>query len=260
MADTDRTAFIATQEIEALQKMVDAARQEIELAVMFHATWRPAAYDTGLHARIGTSYAAHSFQIIRLSLRRELLLALTRVWDTNKQAVRMSLIADRLRDKEFFETLVQYRTGRTGLRSKFAPDAMRDALAPRREQVLELIGKYSAGGPAFAVLDKLKMLRHQHLAHRQLPKAPATPEESATPEPQGKEDKPPVWATDDEIETFFQDNLEIMRLLLSMVQGLAFDLSEATDVYEHHAKYFWAAVRGECTEGHPDYRSPPVGS
>jgi hypothetical protein len=45
------------QEIEGLKKIVDSARQEIELAVMFHETWRPAAYDTGLHARIGTSHA-----------------------------------------------------------------------------------------------------------------------------------------------------------------------------------------------------------
>lgn len=77
------------QEIERLKSNVDTARQEIELAVMFHETWRPAAYDTSLHTRIGTSYAAHAFQIIRLSLRRELLMALMRVWDTNKQAVRM---------------------------------------------------------------------------------------------------------------------------------------------------------------------------
>jgi hypothetical protein len=247
------------QEIEGLKKMVDTARQEVELAVMFHETWRPAAYDPGLHARIGTSYAAHAFQIIRLSLRRELLLALTRVWDTNKQAVRMSLIADRLRNKKLFEALVQYRAGRTGLRSRFASDAMREALTPKRNRILELIGKYSVNGTAFVVLEKLKILRHQHLAHRQLPNAAATPEEPDIPEQEGEEGKPPVWATDDEIETFYQDNLEIMRLLLSLVQGLAFDLSEATDVYKHHARYFWAAARGERTEGHPDYHPPPSG-
>ncbi|MGZ0008307.1 AbiU2 domain-containing protein [Burkholderia gladioli] len=248
------------QEIEGLKKIVDTARQEIELAVMFHETWRPAAYDTGLHTRIGTSYAAHAFQIIRLSLRRELLLALTRVWDTNKRAVRMSLVADRLRDKNFFEALVQYRAERIGLRSSFAPDAMRKALTPKRDQILELIGKYSANGTAFEVFEKLKMLRHQHLAHRQLPKAPVAPAGPDTPPQQDEQGTPPVWATDDEIETFYQDNLEIMRLLLSLVQGLAFDLSEATDVYKHHAKYFWASARGERTEGHPDYHPPPSGS
>lgn len=245
------------QEIERLKNIVDTARQEIELAVMFHETWRPAAYDKDLHARIGTSYAAHAFQIIRLSLRRELLLALTRVWDTNKQAVRMSLIADRLRDKKFFEALVQHRAGRLGLRSKFAPAAIRTALTSKRDQVLELIGKYSANGPAFEVLEKLKTLRHQHLAHRQLPTAPAAPAVLDAPGQQDDEGEQSVWATDDEIEKFYQDNLEIMRLLLSLVQGLAYDLSEATDVYKHHAKYFWASARGERTEGHPDYYPPP---
>ncbi|KJZ41721.1 hypothetical protein [Pseudomonas fluorescens] len=248
------------QEIERLKNIVDTARQEIELAVMFHETWRPAAYDTGLHARIGTSYAAHAFQIIRLSLRRELLLALTRVWDTNKQAVRMSLIADRLRDRKFFEALIQFRAGRTDLRSRFVPDTMRESLTPKRDQVLKLIDKYSVNGTAFEVLEKLKMLRHQHLAHRQLPNAPVAVAGSDTSGQQDEEGKPPVWATDDEIETFYQDNLEIMRLVCSLVQGLAFDLSEATDVYKHHAKYFWASARGERTEGHPDYHPPPSGS
>ncbi|OYT95455.1 MAG: hypothetical protein CFE49_12655 [Pseudomonas sp. PGPPP3] len=244
------------QEIERLKNIVDTARQEIELAVMLHETWRPAAYDTGLHARIGTSYAAHAFQIIRLSLRRELLLALTRVWDTNQKAVRMSLIADRLRDRKVFEALVQLRARHTGLR----PDTMRESLTLKRGQVLKLIDKYSVNGTAFEVLEKLKMLRHQHLAHRQLPNAPVAVAGSDTTGQYDEKGKPPVWATDDEIEMFYQDNLEIIRLLLSLVKGLAFDLSEATDVYKHHAKYFWASARGERTEGHPNYHPPPSDS
>ncbi|OFO61518.1 hypothetical protein HMPREF3024_21075 [Achromobacter xylosoxidans] len=66
-------------DIERMKKMVDLARQEIELAVMFHETWRPAAYDTDLHGRIGESYAGNAFLIIRMSLHRELLLALKRI-------------------------------------------------------------------------------------------------------------------------------------------------------------------------------------
>lgn len=248
------------QEIERLKISVDTARQEIELAVMFHETWRPAAYDTALHARIGTSYAAHAFEIIRLSLRRELLMALMRVWDTNKQAVRMSLIADRLRDRSFFEALVQFRADRIGLHSRFTPVAMREALTPKRDHVLKLIDKYSMNGTAFEVLQRLRTLRHQHLAHRQLPNAPIAISGSDSPAQQNKEGGSPVWATDDEIESFYRDNLEIMRLLLGLVQGLAFDLSEATDVYKHHAKYFWASACGERTEGHPKYHPPLPGS
>lgn len=222
--------------------------------------YRPAAYDTGLHDRIGTSYAAHAFQIIRLSLRRELLLALTRVWDTNQKAVRMSLIADRLRDKKLFEALAQFRARSLGLSSQFAPEAVKKSLKQKRDQVLPLIQKYSENGTAFEVLKKLKTLRHQHLAHRQLPMSPVVAAGSDTPTQQGDDGAPPVWASDDEIEAFYQDNLEIMSLLLSLVQGLAFDLSEATEVYKHHAKYFWASARGERTEGHPDYRPPPLDS
>lgn len=248
------------QDIEKLKNMVDTARQEIELAVMFHETWRPAAYDTCLHDRIGTSYAAHAFQIIRLSLRRELLMALTRLWDSNKQAVRMSLIADRLRDPKLFEALVQFRAQRTSLRSMFVLESMREALTPKRDQILDLINKYSEGGIASEVLKKLKKLRHQHLAHRQLPNVPVAVEGSDTSGQQGEEGEQPDWATDNEIETFYQDNLVIICLLLSLVQGLAYDLSEATKVYKHHAKYFWASARGERTEGHPDYHPPPLDS
>ena len=182
------------QDIERLNNLVDTARQEIELAIMLHETWRPAAYDTDLHSRIGTSYAAHSFQIIRLALRRELLLALTRVWDTNTKAVRMSLIADRLRDRTCFEALVQFRVGRTGPRSRFTPDIMREELTPKRNQVLKLINKYYVDGTAFEVLKKLKTLRNEHLAHRELPRATLAVAGSDTLRQQDEKGNRPVRA------------------------------------------------------------------
>ncbi|AVE07716.1 hypothetical protein CYL20_25175 [Pseudomonas palleroniana] len=247
------------QEIERLKSIVDTAKQEIDLAVMFHETWRPAAYDTGLHARIGTSYASHAFQIIRLSLRRELLMALMRVWDKNQDAVRLTVVAERLRNGKFFEALVQYRTERIGLHSRFSSDAMRKILKPRRDQVVRLIYKYGPNGKAYGVFEKLKKLRDEQLAHRELPKVPIALAATDTPSQRDEEGKPPVWATNDEIETFYQDSLEIMRLLLSLVLGMAYDLSDATSVYKHHAKYFWASARGERTEGHPDYNPSPSG-
>ncbi|MHA6130577.1 AbiU2 domain-containing protein [Pseudomonas fluorescens group sp. PF-1] len=137
---------------------------------------------------------------------------------------------------------------------------MRKELKPKRDQVLKLIRKYFENGTAFEVLEKLRTLRNEHLAHRELPKVPVAVAGSDTPRQQDEEGQRPVRATDDEIETFYQDNLEIMRLLLSLVQGVAFDLSDAAVVYKHHAKYFWASARGERTEGHPDYHPPPSGS
>ncbi|MBA5983694.1 hypothetical protein HT737_30260, partial [Pseudomonas sp. MD195_PC81_125] len=91
-----------------------------------------------------------------------------------------------------------------------------------------------------------RLLRDEHLAHRQIPNAPEV-----------ESGEPSVWATDDEVETLYQDSLEIVSLVLSLVQGMGLDFSDASSVYKHHAKFFWAAARGERTEGHPNYR-PPV--
>lgn len=239
-------------DIDRMKKMVDAARQEIELAVMFHETWRPSAYDTDLHDRIGSSYAGNAFLIIRMSLRRELLLALNRIWDTNKRSVRMGWIADRLRDKKFFEALLEHRTQRLGMKSSFASGAIREALTSKRVKVLALIGKYS-GGCGALVLEKLTKVRHEHLAHRQLPMTPAAIDQVSQCD---TESESVDLATADEIEAFYQDNLDLISLLLSLVQAHSYDMSQAAKVYRHHAKFFWASARGERTEGHPDYRTP----
>lgn len=231
--------------LEKMNRTVDALLQECELAVMFHETWRPTAHDAELHDRIGTSYAAHAFQIIRLSLRRELLLALSRLWDKNPDAARMNLIAANLRDPILFDALVQSRAQRFRSGSKFASEALRKALTEKRNQILNLINKYSQGGKAFQVWENLKTLRNEHLAHRQIPNTPVV---------EGGE--PYVWATDDEVEALYLDSLEIVSLALSLVQGVGLDFSDTSRVYKHHAKFFWASARGERTEGHPNYRPP----
>ncbi len=95
--------------IVALKQAVTAAQQEYDMAITFHEVWRPAAYDTDLHARMGRSYATHAFLVTRLALRHEMLLALLRIWDTNKQAVRMALIEARLHDKDVIQALAVER-------------------------------------------------------------------------------------------------------------------------------------------------------
>ncbi len=60
---------------------VKAAQQEFDMAVTFHEVWKPAAYDKDLHHRMGKSYASNAFNVVRVALRREMLLALMRLWD-----------------------------------------------------------------------------------------------------------------------------------------------------------------------------------
>jgi hypothetical protein len=72
-----------------LQAKVTAAQQEFDLAVAFHEIWKPTVYDQKLHDRLGTSYATQAFRVVRTALRRELILALIRLWDKDDRAVGM---------------------------------------------------------------------------------------------------------------------------------------------------------------------------
>lgn len=222
---------------------VEAARDEALLAVQFHETWRPTVADTDLLKRMGNSFATHSFHVIRIALRREVLLALMRLWDKDSRTVKVTAIAELLRDKALFDALVRQRAGNLG-HSVDVTDCMREALEPKRDDILRLVRKYTDGSERATVLDRLRTLRHEQLAHRQAhqPTDPAT-----------------LRHTDEEVEEFYKDTLEIVRLMLSVFLATAFDIAgDGGDVYRHHADFFWAAARGERTEGHPRYRRSSI--
>ena len=222
--------------IVALRDKVTAAQQEFDMAVTFHEVWKPAAYDQDLHRRMGNSYASQAFLVARTALRREMVLALVRLWDTNKQAIRMQSIAAILRETEVIEALAADRVRRLGL-----PEAISQLAADLRKraaEVIALVNKYMEGGSQDAVLRKLLALRHERLAHRQIAPAAATG----------------ASATDDDIEEFYQDNSRLIHILLSLVNAIAYDPEDTAKVYRHYAGHFWAGARGEKTEGHPNHR------
>ncbi len=226
-------------EIEQTEAAVRAALDEVSMAVMFHETWKPTAYDANLHARMGNSYATHAFQIIRASLRREMLLCLMRLWESikSKETLRASKIIENLRDKAFFEALCNKRRGEFRDFHESIEGAFIQRLRCKRDEAIALGRKYQEGGAGFAVLKKIQTLRHQRLAHRQF---------SSTTTSEAD-------ATDQDIETFYQDSLEFVRLSMSLVLATAVDFQETADVYRNHANFFWVNARGERTEGHPNY-------
>src|SRR5207302_7152020 len=93
------------RKILALRRQVKAADEEFHIALAFHEAWKPAAYDTALHERIGRSYAAHTFRVIAAALRREMLLALMRLWDKHSGALRMKSVGDALRKPRIIDAL-----------------------------------------------------------------------------------------------------------------------------------------------------------
>jgi hypothetical protein len=117
---------------------------------------------------------------------------------------------------------------------------MRKELGQCADAAIMLVDKYSEGGSHGAVRRKLKNLRNERLAHRQ---TDATAIADADP-------------TAGEIESFYQDMSELIRLLLSLVMAVAYNPEDTGHVYRHHAKFFWDGVRGERTEGHRAIEHP----
>lgn len=218
----------------ALKTAVRAAQDEFDIAITFHEIWKPAAYDKDLHTRMGNSYATNTFHFVRVGLRREMLLALMRIWDTNPQSIRMEKqIGDSLRDPNVIDALAGERAeGWTGVK-----DQMRLELNKYANDALAIINQYSKGGPDNGFLKKIRTLRNEHLAHHQL-----QPTRESGPD-----------TTDAEIESFFQSNLKLIPILLHII-GVGYSTEQSAEIHRRYAKLFWASVRGERTEGHPDYR------
>lgn len=212
--------------VVALRTQVTAAQQEFDMAVAFHEVWKPATYDTELHSRLGTSYATQAFLVTRTALRREMLLALTRLWDKNKRAIRMDSVWTTLRDKEVIDALALDRAKRGGWLEVL--DEVKDDLTKKAEEAVLLLDKYREGGTHCMVLAKLRALRHEHLAHHQLVAATAT----ATG----------ATATDKEVEEFYQDHSRLIEILLSVVNAMAYDPQDTAKVFGFYARYFWNRV------------------
>jgi hypothetical protein len=216
-------------EIMRLRESVAAAREEFDLAVIFHEVWKPAAYDEDLHKRMGVSFATNAFHVVRIALRREMWLALTRLWDKNPKAVKMEFIAKTLSKPHIINALASDRATRLPA----SEIEIKRHLKQTANQAIELIGKYSNVG---STRQKLQTLRNERLAHREIAAVTGSS------------------ATDTEVESFYQDMSKLIGLLLSLVMAQHYDPDELAQVYRSHAKLFWTAVRGERTEGHPNFR------
>jgi hypothetical protein len=235
---------VADPRIETLRHQVRAANEEFSFAMQCHEAWKPAAYDTDLHQRLSHSYAGQTFLVVRHVLRSEMLLALTRMWDTNKEGLRMSLVAELLRDPAIINALA----AEPGAQGNAPPNVM-DEIARERGKLLrvraaearKIILNYNEGGSGHSTLLKLKKLRHERLAHRQIKNVPI--------------EVPGQNATDEEIELLYQDMAKLMGLLLGCVERTAYVAMEAADTYRFYSEFFWAGVRSERVEGHPKFRS-----
>jgi AbiU2 len=181
-------------------------------------------------------YAGKTFLVVRTALRREVLLALMRVWDRSQNAIRMDFIRGSIATKRIIELLAKQRAGQLGLPEE--ADAMAKDLASAANKAVKLIDKYSKGGAKWPVIEQLQRLRHERLAHRQT----------------DLKVQPELLAKD--IEAFYVDTAELVKLLSSVVIANAYEAEDLAEVCRHDAKYFWDGALSEHTEGHPSYHPP----
>lgn len=231
----------AGDRITAMVAQVKAAQEEFDMAVVLHEVWKPAAYDEQLHQRMGASYATHAFFAIRTALRREVLLALMRVWDRQRESVRLRVVIEALGESEFIDSLVTDRMGTLRKQSNMAlngfEEQIRTDIQEGASKAIALFAKWAPGGAGSDIRERLRIMRNQNLAHRQI---------EASVENKG--------ASNEEIETFFQDTLALVKLLCHVIRADSYNPAQTAEVYSRPAALFWASVRGENTEGHPEYR------
>ncbi len=212
-----------------LRAKARAAHEEFDTAQACHEAWKPAAYDEALHERIGRSFAANTFIVLRQALRREMLLALMRLWDNNSQAVGMKSIANSLQDKRIMDALAAECEAQGGglgdadVLGKFGREQS-DALRQRAMEAIAIIDTYTDGGSRYSTYKKLKRLRDEHLAYRQVTPTPAEVVGADT--------------TDEEIENFYQDMSRLIRLLRGSVEDTDYNPEETAKLRRRHAALF----------------------
>src|SRR5712675_1597348 len=91
--------------LKDLRAKIKAAVEEYDSVVAYHESWRIASRDKALHERISHSFAGKTFLVVRAALRREMLLAMLRLWDTRTEAIKISSIADDLADAAILDAL-----------------------------------------------------------------------------------------------------------------------------------------------------------
>ena len=215
--------------IRALRTKVDAATDELDIAVAVHEAWKVAARDRALHARIGTSRVAVPFYIIQDALRRDVILALMRLWDKDRRAVGMKSIANSLCDTRVVDALAadceshwdirhhgpleeMSEEGRAALQnheSAFAREQS-TALRARVVEVIDIVASYSRGGSHCSTFAKLEEHRNERLAHRQVISARRAQATGADPSYR-------------EVDSFHQDMVKLIRLLRSVVLNSDYD-------------------------------------
>ena len=175
---------ISDQLIAPLRAKVDAVQSEFENAIACNENWKAAALDEKVHNRLGTSYASSAFLVILEALRRETVLSLSRLWDTNPKAINLISVANLLGDNRFIKYLASERAAQWGndrggghapevaafIRESESKLGMEEASKVRIKaaKAIEIIKQYAPDETKRLLFDRVLIVRNEKLAHRQI--------------------------------------------------------------------------------------------
>jgi len=202
---------------------LEQLQQEFDVAIATFESWRPAAYDADLRARMGVSFATNTFNVVRGALWRETVLALGRIWDRAGRSVDLGAFRAQLQQPGFMDALMAYRAKRSA--APYIDAMIREQLSGKAEQVVTAIAHFERGGEGASLMDRLRKARNA-LAHRALEAVPA--------------EGPKL--EDAELVELFERTAKILGDLWSLIRATAYDPMEAAGVWAHYARHFWAAA------------------
>jgi hypothetical protein len=191
--------------LRRLRNKANVITGEYDLASSFHEAWKPTIYDADLQARIGESLAANTFLVIRDALRREMVLALMRIWDTGNDSLSLSILLQELDIPGVMESYIERSTKRLTDVGIPIGDQILHNLRQVQADLHSMITEYTEGEKR-NVYERLRRLRNDRLAHNlttsKIPSGPSL--------------------TDVEIEQFYVRTGEIVKLLLHLIHATAY--------------------------------------
>jgi len=227
-----RRARRSKVDFAALKSRTRLALNEFDYVVAVYETWKVAAHDDALHDRMGNSFATNTLNILLPSLWRDALLSLSRIWDKSGPAVNISSLLPILRRGDFVTALVDHC--HPDLDSFLRAHCLcqwKDTAA----KAVRLLARYERDGDRFHLLDDLRTIRHERLAHRAF--SPSRP------------DLPAFDA--EKFEIAYKETAELISLLMSLLNQTVVDPLEVASQRAQCAEFFWAPVCGERNEQHP---------
>ena len=236
------------QQMKKVRSQIEVAREEFDMAVLYHEVWKPMAYDVDLHARMGASLATNAFLIIKSALRREMLLAIGRVWDSVNGAPQLERITHLLNQKALREQLLSERIANAKLipvSAHLPPEfweTLEQELETAANNAISILDKWSQDGDRNAIRKRFKALRNQFLAHRQVSLSFSDED----------------GLSDEEVNEYYNDTSEVINLLLNICLAVTYNPSDTGNAYRKAAELFWAGARGERTDGHPNFVDPAL--